>query len=95
MSYTKGEKHLNNVCIVQKYRDSNKVLECQESFNKSKEYIEKAVLYHTDLLEACEFFVSEIKWGKENHPYEEDKNYLMYERVNKRIKQAISKAKGV
>ena len=34
--------HLNNVCIMQKYNDSEKVLELREEFQDSEEFIKKA-----------------------------------------------------
>ena len=48
--------HLKNVCIMQKYNDSEKVLELREEFNESEAFIKKAVNCHDELviaLAAC------------------------------------------
>jgi len=42
--------HLNNVCIMQKYNDSEKVLELREKFRESEEFIKKAVNCHDDFI---------------------------------------------
>ena len=44
--------HLENVCIMQKYNDSEKVLELRKEFKESEKYIIKAVNCHDDLVEA-------------------------------------------
>ena len=42
--------HLDNVCIMQKYNDSEKVLELREKFKKSEAFIKKAVNCHDDFI---------------------------------------------
>ena len=44
--------HLDNVCIVQKYNDSDKVLECREQFEESRKAIVTACNSHEELVEA-------------------------------------------
>lgn len=60
MSYTKGEKHLNNVCIMQKHMDSERVLERRKEFDISEAYIVNAVNFYSDLLKACKTVLSWI-----------------------------------
>ncbi len=43
---------LDKVCIMQKYNDSEKVLECREEFNKAEKYIIKAVNEREKLIKA-------------------------------------------
>ena len=43
-------KHLDNVCIMQKYNDSEKVLELREKFRESEAFIKKAVNCHDDFI---------------------------------------------
>lgn len=45
---------LSKVCIMQKYNDSERVLECREEFNEAERLIINAVNSHTALVEALE-----------------------------------------
>jgi len=49
----KTHTHLKNVCIVQKFHDSNKILELRKIFNDSEKWIVTACNSHEALLEAC------------------------------------------
>jgi len=87
MSYAK--QNLDNVCIMQKYSDSEKVLECQESFNKSKDYIIKSTMCHADLLEALELVLPMAKGYAFKHDVGNNMKYIS------QAQQAINKAEGV
>lgn len=57
-------KPLDNVCIVQKYNDSDKVMECRKAFNESKEAIERAVNCHDELVAALKCVVHGLTNGQ-------------------------------
>lgn len=52
---------LDNVCIMQKYHDSERVLECREKFEQSMKFIVKACNNHEKLLEACKYTAPHLK----------------------------------
>ena len=52
--------HLNNVCIMQKYNDSEKVLELREEFQESEEFIKKAVNEYDNIKEGIDRRTIEI-----------------------------------
>ena len=49
---------LDKVCIMQKYNDSERVLECREEFKEAELFIVKAVNSHDKLVEALRYFVN-------------------------------------
>lgn len=56
---------VDNVCIVQKYHDSEKVLELRKEFDDSKAFIIRAVNSHEALLKAvkaCGLLASRYMW---------------------------------
>ena len=76
--------HLNNVCIMQKYNDSEKVLELREKFKKSEAFIKKAVNCHDELVEA----LKTIK----NHPEYSAFYSGIPSKITNKIEQALKKA---
>jgi hypothetical protein len=46
---TQQTKHLDNVLIMQKHMDSERVLECRKEFQESEQFIVKAVNMHEEL----------------------------------------------
>ena len=52
--------HLDNVCIMQKYNDSEKVLELRKEFQESEEFINKAVNEYDNLKEGIDRRAIEI-----------------------------------
>ena len=52
--------HLDNVCIMQKYNDSEKVLELRKEFQESEEFINKAVNEYDNLKEGIDRRTIEI-----------------------------------
>ena len=54
-------KHLDNVCIMQKYNDSEKVLELRKEFNESETYIKKCVNMHEEMVAALKISLERIK----------------------------------
>ena len=49
---------LDNVCIVQKYSDSNRVLELRKEFNDSEAFIVRSVNSHEALLEVAKMVLT-------------------------------------
>ena len=74
-------KHLDNVCIMQKYNDSEKVLELREQFRESENYIRKAVNCHDELVEALKRALNC-----------ENKNGILSIPCIEQMKQALKKA---
>ena len=83
-------KHLDNVCIMQKYNDSEKVLELREKFRESEAFIKKAVNCHDELVEALKGVILAIegKEGTEGYSPVADNRFI-------RAKQALSRAEAV
>ncbi len=50
--HTPVQNALDKVCIMQKYNDSDKVLECKKEFEKAEQYIITATNNHEKLVEA-------------------------------------------
>ena len=84
-------KHLNNVCIIQKYNDSEKVLELREQFKESEAFIKKAVNCHDELVEALK---ASIRIMEQIKP-ESVANYGPIQRRLEQAKQALSRAEAV
>ena len=49
---------LDNVCIVQKYSDSNRVLELRKEFNDSEAFIVRSVNSHEALLDVAKMVLT-------------------------------------
>ena len=73
--------HLDNVCIMQKYNDSEKVLELREQFKESEAFIKKAVNCHAELVEALKRALNC-----------ENKNGILSIPCIEQMKQALKKA---
>ena len=72
-------KHLDNVCIMQKYNDSEKVLELREKFRESEAFIKKAVNCHDELVEALKEVIKERDF------------YFVHPKIKGRIEQILQK----
>ena len=77
-------QHLDNVYIMQKYYDSNKVSECRKSFDESYQYIVKCVNVHDELVEALKSCLNCLNMDSDMQ--EDFKNEI------KQAKQALKKA---
>ena len=54
---------LDNVCIVQKYSDSNRVLELRKEFNDSEAFIVRSVNSHDALIDALKICLDQISYA--------------------------------
>ena len=73
-------KHLDNVCIMQKYNDSENVLELREKFRESEAFIKKAVNCHDELVEALKEVIKERDF------------YFVHPKAKEMINKALKKA---
>ena len=85
-------KHLDNVCIMQKYNDSEKVLELREKFRESEAFIKKAVNCHDDLVIACQDALSHL--FQEIEAVIDEDLKTEYQRVIDVLQQAILKSES-
>lgn len=100
MKTKQEQKHtpLDNVCIVQKYGDSDRVLELRKEFEESKQFIEMAVNSHDENVRIIEDCEDEIQVLKETNDelVEALKELVSYEAIiRNQADKAIKKAKQV
>ena len=72
---------LDKVCIMQKYNDSDNVLECRQVFKVAENYIIKAVNNHDKLVEA----LKEVKDYMESLG---DTETIVYQHLCKTLKES-------
>ena len=78
---------LDNVCIVQKYNDSERVLELREEFRKSEEHIVRCVNAHDELICALINVKVSIREEMDAHGDSDILNDTIKE-INKALKKA-------
>ena len=84
-------KHLDNVCIMQKYNDSEKVLELREQFSESESYIKKAVNNHDCLIECledCLAYIEQVNESKGEYSIDQESTDIAIESIKRTLKKA-------